>query len=230
MPAWLGLAHTSRTGATAFGHVFGMTNWEHRQAHPALNEAFNGFMESVARRAARSALDAYDFGRHAHVADIGGGTGLFLGEILLAHAGLRGTLVDQAHVLDAARGNLGRLGVAARCAVVPGDLFEPAPPGADAYVLKSVLHDWDDDRAGAILRGCAAAMDGKARLLVLESILPEDEVGDGGTRLLDIHMLAVDGGRERRVSEYETLFASAGLRLVRSVPLGGRSALLEAMR
>jgi 5,5'-dehydrodivanillate O-demethylase len=230
MPAWLGLAHTARTGATAFGHVFGMTNWQHREAHPALDEAFNRFMASGARRSARSALEVYDFGRHAHVADIGGGTGLFLGEILAAHSGLRGTLVDQAHVLDAARENLGRLGVAARCAVVPGDLFEPAPPGADAYILKSVLHDWDDESAAAIVRGCASAMSVDARLLVIEAILPEDEVGDAGTRLLDIHMLAVDGGRERRLSDYENLLASAGLRLKRRLPLGSTASLLEAGR
>jgi len=230
MPAWLGLSHTARTGATAFGHVFGMTNWEHREAHPELNAAFNRFMASGAHRSARSALEVYDFGRHSHVADIGGGTGLFLGEVLAAHTGLRGTLVDQAHVLDAARENLGRLGVAARCAVVPGDLFEPAPPGADAYILKNVLHDWDDESAGAIVKGCASAMDGAARLLVIESILPEDEVGDPGTRLHDVHRLAVDGGRERRTCDYEALFESAGLRLDQRLSMGGSLTLLEAVR
>ena len=231
MPAWLGLAHTARTGETAFNHVLGTTNWEHRETHPELNESFNRWMAAGARRGAKAALQAYDFGRHAHVADIGGGTGIFLGEILASHPALRGTLVDQPHVLGRARDNLERLGVAGRCAIVPGDLFEPAPKGADVYILKNVLHDWDDEAARRILQACAPALDGDARLLVIESILPEDDqVGDGGTRLLDIHMLAVDGGRERRASDYEALLASAGLRLERRLTLLGALSLLEAVR
>ena len=230
MPAWLGLAHTARTGAMAFEHVFGMTNWQHREQQPELNDAFNRYIATGARRAAKDALEAYDFGRHAHVADIGGGTGLFLGEILAAHGRLRGTLVDQPHVLGAARENLARLGVAGRCAVVPGDLFEAAPTGADAYILKNVLHDWDDEPAAVIVRSCASAMGRDARLLVIESVLPDDEVGDAGTRLLDIHMLVVDGGRERRLADYARLLEAAGLRLERRLSLGGALTLLEAVR
>jgi hypothetical protein len=200
-----------------------MTNWQHREQQPELNDAFNRYIATGARRGREGRARGLRFRPHAHVADIGGGTGLFLGEILAAHGRLRGTLVDQPHVLDAARENLARLGVAGRCAVVPG---RPLRSRADG---RRRLHPQERPprlgrRAGRRHRPELRVGDGPRRAPARHRVgLPDDEVGDAGTRLLDIHMLVVDGGRERRLADYARLFEAAGLRLERRLSLGRRA-------
>jgi len=228
LPAWRGLLHTARTGETAFDHVFHMSAWEHRSASPELNQAFNEMIASGAAWSAERAAAGYDFSRFRRVADVGGGTGAFLGHLLRREAALRGTLLDQPHVVAGAPAVLAGLGVTDRCEIVPGDFFRAVPEGADAYVLKNVLHDWDDERATEILRVCRRGMGREARLLVVESVLPSEIGGAAGSVLSDIHMLAVDGGRERDEASYRGLFERAGLALTRTVALARELSLLEA--
>jgi hypothetical protein len=123
---------------------------------------------------------------------------------------------------------LARLGVSDRCAVLGGDLFAEVPPGADAYLLKNVLHDWADAQATAILAACRAACGARARLLVVEALLPERAAAGSPTLMTDVHMLAVDGGRERDQAAYRALLRAGGFRLARLLPLAGELALLEA--
>jgi 5,5'-dehydrodivanillate O-demethylase oxygenase subunit len=228
LPAWRGLLHTALTGETAFDHVFQMSAWEHRRSSPELNAAFNEMIASGAAWCAERAAAGYDFSRFRRVADVGGGTGAFLGNLLRREAALRGTLLDQPHVVEAAPAVLAGLGVTDRCDIVPGDFFSAVPEGADAYLLKNVLHDWDDERAAEILRVCRRGMRADARLLVVESVLPAEASGAPGSILSDIHMLAVDGGRERDEAGYRGLLERAGLALLRTVPIAREVSLLEA--
>jgi hypothetical protein len=161
----------------------------------------------------------YDFSAHAVVADVGGGNGTLLSEILRRNPSQRGILVDQPHVLEAARETLADAGVGARCRVETADFFEAVPAGANAYVLKHVLHDWDDERCATILRRCRAAMTDDGVLLVIERLVPDRIEPTPAARnvvLSDLHMLAVnEGGRERTIGELERLLGEAGFALAR---------------
>lgn len=158
------------------------------------------------------------------VVDVGGGTGKLLAELLSRNPGLRGIVFDLPHAEETARSNLSAVGVAERCSFVSGDFFGVVPPGGDVYVLAKILHDWDDEPATRILRGCRAAMTPEARLLIVDSIVPEE----GGLipKLLDLHMLVLLGGRERTEAEWEALLAGAGFSLAEIHP--GPVAMLEA--
>ncbi len=179
--AWGELLHAVMTGEPVFERVFGMGQWEHRARHPELNEHFNAGIERGTRRMADAIVTAYDFSKFSTVADVGGGHGVLLAAILKAHPALRGMLVEQPHVLDGARTYLQAEGVASRCKVLAGDFFEGLPAGADAHVLKSVIHDWNDDRALTILKACRRALKPGGTLLLVERLSPERVAVDAGT-------------------------------------------------
>jgi hypothetical protein len=178
-------------------------------------------MLSLTGQITAAVLDAYDFSRFSVVADIGGGRGALLSAILAAHPSLRGILFDREHVVDGAD-------VGDRCERVAGDFFESVPGGADAYVLKSIVHDWDDAEATAILQAVRRAMKPEAVVLLLENDLgAPNEAAD--VKFLDLTMLLVPGGRERTREEYEELFAAAGLRLASVTPTATSYAVFEAV-
>ncbi|RJO70660.1 hypothetical protein D5S18_25965 [Nocardia panacis] len=166
----------------------------------------------------------------ATLVDVGGGTGGLLTRILAANPRLSGTLFDQPAVLEHAGALLARSAVADRCAMLPGNFFHEVPAGADVYLLSHILHDWDDDQCRTILRTCAAAMTPQSRLLIVESILPDDDATAHPARMLDLVMLAVLSGRERTLGEYRQLLESADLRLRRVVPTGSPVSVLECVR
>lgn len=227
--AWGELLHTVMTGEPAFEHVFGMTQWEHRQKHPELNEHFNEGLEHGTTRATRAILAAYDFSRFHTVADVGGGHGALIAAILKAHPSVNGILFDQPHVLDGARSCLQAEGVAARCRLVATDFFDHLPDGADACVLKSVVNDWDDERSLAILKNCRSALGGRGTLLVIERILPEGTHPDTGASLMDLQMMVVTGGRLRTAAEHRALLAAAGFRMTRVIPTRSGRHIVEAV-
>jgi hypothetical protein len=163
-------------------------------------------MTDVMRRANAHLLEAFDFGRFATVVDVGGGRGAFLRAVLDAHPAMRGTLFDQQHVVDG-------LDAGERCEVVAGSFFEAVPAGADAYLLKAVLHDWEDDEALAILARCRAAIPDHGALLVVERDLGAPNE-DADAKLSDLNMLVGPGGRERTRDEFAALFATGGFALV----------------
>jgi SAM-dependent methyltransferase len=166
--AWAYLLHCVRTGETAFQHVHGVRGWEYRAGDAEELAIFDRSMTDLSRRASRTVLDAYDFERFASVVDVGGASGAFLAALLARYPTMRGVLFDQAHVVDMAHGVLQAAGVADRCRVVSGSFFEAVPDGGDAYLLKAVLHDWDDEAALAILRVCRRAVAPGRVLLVVE--------------------------------------------------------------
>lgn len=214
--AWSELLETVRTGEPGFPRLHGRSAWEYRASHPEESELFDAWMTAQTRLVDAAILDGYDFGRFPHVVDVGGGRGAFLRALLERHPGTRATLFDQEHVV-AGIDDL---------ETVAGSFFDSVPAGGDAYVLKSIVHDWDDEHAVAILRTCAAALAGDARLLVVERDLDRDPVAPW----MDLQMLVMLGGRERTVAEYAALFEAAGLRDAGTTPVGAGFAVHEATR
>jgi hypothetical protein len=162
------------------------------------------------------------------VADIGGGVGLLLAEILSAHPQMRGLLLEQAATVAKARQVLEQRGLTQRCEIVTGDFFAGISSGYDAYVLAHVLHDWDDAHCLSILRECHKAMHRDAHLLIVETVLPDGDTPHPG-KLLDLVMLTVTGGRERAEQEFSNLLKAAGVRLVRVVPTAADQSIVEAV-
>lgn len=228
--AWNQLLHSVKTGETAFDHIFGESPWDHRQKNPELNQRFNEWLEQGATAAGRALLKAHDFSSHKTVADIGGGQGALLATILQAHPSIQGILFDQPHVVSGACATLKSNGVASRCRIVPGDFFKAVPPEADAYILKSILHDWDDEKCAVILQNIRAVLKPGQPLLVLEKIMPTNVTDRPSTIMGDLHMLAVTGGRERTDGEYRNLFATAGLELKTITALRTGHSVLQVAR
>lgn len=206
---WGDMTETLRTGEYAWKRVTGRTSFEFFESHAELAATFNEAMSEHTRAVAPGVIEAHDFARYGTVADLGGGDGTLLAAILRANPGVRGMLVDLPSGLKAAPERLAD--VADRAEIVPGDFFESVPAGADAYVLKSVIHDWDDEKAAEILRNCRAAMDPGARLLLLEQVMPEMVTPETeGIVRNDLNMLVSTGGRERTEGEFRDLLEGTG--------------------
>jgi O-methyltransferase domain/Dimerisation domain len=224
--AWGHLLHSVRTGENAFENLHGMDVWQYRNSHPDANAIFNRAMTNMSRGGADAVLSAYDFSGFRHIVDLGGGQGAMLAAILNAYPQARGTLFDQPHVVDGVEANLRKLGVMNRCEIVGGSFFDSVPEGGDAYLMRFVIHDWEDDKALAILKVCRRAMQESARLLLIErSVAPPNEMP--ATKFSDLNMLVAPGGRERTRNEYANLFQQCGFELTRIVPAGAGD-LIEA--
>jgi hypothetical protein len=217
--AWAHLPHSVQTGENAFRHAHGVGIWEYRAAHPEEGAVFDQAMVGLSRRISAGVLRAVDFGRFRTVVDVGGGHGGLLAAILAAHPAPRGILFDQPHVLAGAEPTLRSAGVADRCRLVAGSFFEAVPDGADAYVLKSILHDWEDDEAVAILRVCRRAIGSDGALLLVERVVGPPNEG-APAKFSDLNMLVGPGGRERTSDEFGQLLAAAGFQLVRVADAG----------
>jgi hypothetical protein len=208
---WGALLHSVCTGESAFAHVHGEPAWEYRASHPDAAERFDSAMTELTRRANADLVDGYDFGRFGTVVDVGGGQGAFLAALLERHPDMRGVLFDLPHVVKAPAGLDDRL------TVVSGSFFDGVPAGGDAYAMKFILHDWDDEHAVRILRACREAMAPDAVVLVIER-----DLGAPGERLdskiSDLNMLVSLGGRERTIDEYAALMERARLQFVRTTP------------
>ncbi|MCB9542902.1 MAG: methyltransferase [bacterium] len=224
------LLHTVQTGETAFDHVFGMHFFEHCEADPDFGARFNRLAGARTRSLADGIVDEYDFSRDTRVIDVGGGNGTLIAAILDANPHLEGVLFDRAAVIPDAKAHLADRPAASRCTFVAGDFFEQIPPLSGTFVMKSILHDWDDKRCRRILDNCHRAMDDGSRLLVIERVMPErvdpstDEVES------DVWLMAMCGGRERTEEELGKLLHSAGFRLDRVVPTAVRRSVIECTR
>ena len=215
--AWVGLLHSVQTGENAFAHLHGQDLWAYRASHPEEHEIFDRAMTGNTRRVQAALLEATDFGRYETVVDVGGGLGTLLAALLEAHPGLKAVLFDQPQVVAQAAPLLAAAGLTERCRVVGGDFFEGVPGGGDAYLLKFVLHDWEDPEAVQLLRRCREAAAPGATLLVIERLM-----GEGTVRLTDalsdLNMLVGPGGRERTLEDYRALFAEGGFTLLEARP------------
>ena len=222
-----------RSGRTAFDAVHGQRFFAFLQQHPHAAASFDAAMSGYSRSEAAAIAAAYvDFATMRHVVDVGGGHGALLAALLRRHPRLHATLFDRAVVTDAAHAAIATGDLAPRLHCVAGDFFERVEPaGADAYLLKNVVHDWEDDDALALLRACRAACIAASRLLLVERLLPEPgDAAPPDAVLFDINMLVTVGGRERSAREHAALLQAAGLRVTRVVPTAGVLAIVEAVR
>jgi hypothetical protein len=214
--AWSSLLESIRTGENAFKLAHGISVWEFRAQHQEEGEIFDRAMASSTQVVTRSLIDAYDFGRFGTIVDVGGGNGSLLRALLAEYPSLNGVLFDQPHVVEGV--DLGERGH-----VVAGSFFESVPEGGDAYLLKWIIHDWEDEEALAILR---AVRRNPATLLLVERIVEPPNEG-AETKLGDLNMLVGPGGRERTREEFEALFEAAGYELARDMPTESGMHVLE---
>ena len=220
--AWGHLGHSVRTGENAFEAKHGVDVWTHRLGRPEENQVFNDTMASLTASVAAAVTDAYDFSGFTTVVDVGGGQGVLLEAVLTRPAQLSGTVFDQEHVVATEPASSA---LAPRWSAASGSFFEQVPE-ADAYLLKSILHDWPDQECVDILRTCRSGLREHGAVLVVETVLgrPGFEVE---AAFSDLNMLVMPGGRERTEEQYAALFAAAGLDLVRVVDTRTRMSVLE---
>jgi hypothetical protein len=225
--SWGNLANAVRNGENSFRALYGADVFEWRAEHPEESAIFDEAMRSLTAPQAEAVLAAYDFSRFGIIVDVGGGNGTLLASLLAAHPAVRGILFDQAHVVTGGESVLQAAGVADRCEIVAGSFFEDVPEGGDAYVLKSIIHDWEDEEAIAILRACRAAMGPEAVVLLIERHLggPNE---NPAAKLSDLNMLVMPGGRERSDEEYAALFEQAGMRSASTTVAATGHAVIEA--
>jgi hypothetical protein len=219
--AWQDLEFSLRTGGPAFDKAFGTDFFSYLAAHPHLSHLYNSAMSQGTRGIATALADQYDFGRGHLLVDVGGGDGTTLAEILTAHPGPRGVVYDSPSGVAGAERNLRASGLSTRCRVETGDFFTEVPPGADLYLLKSVIHGWDDERATVILRNCARNAAKHGRILLVEHLLPDivSPEQHHTTYLNDLNLLVNGRGRERTRDDFTTLCTKANLRLNQISPL-----------
>ena len=225
--AWGELLHSVTTGETAFRRVHGTDFFGFLAQHPEAAALFNAGMGDLSQTETAAVVAAYDFGRYRTVVDVGGGQGALLAALLQAYPTVRGILFDLPATVAGARALLEAAGVADRCTVIGGSFFEAVPSGGDLYVLKSVIHDWDDEQAVAILRSCRAAMGDTSRLLLVERVVPPGNA-PAFAKLMDLNMLVIAGGRERTEAEYRMLYERAGLALTGVSPTTAEVSLIES--
>ncbi|OLT09979.1 hypothetical protein BJF78_29640 [Pseudonocardia sp. CNS-139] len=193
---------------------------------------FNKAMAELTRLNTRSIVAGYDFGRYPRVADVGGGYGELIAAVLAAHPDLRGVLFDLPHATESARPHLEKSGVLDRCEVVSGSFFDEVPAGADLYVMKSVIHDWDDERAAEILATVRRAMGASATLLLVERLMPERMQPGPEFRALaraDMNMLVAHAAPERTEAQWRRLLESAGFFVAGVRPVTATATGIEAV-
>ncbi|MGO1052831.1 methyltransferase [Crossiella sp. CA198] len=220
-----------RTGRAAFPEVFGREVFEYFAADPELATLYNSAMGQPTRHIASTLPDLYDFTRCTSITDVGGGNGSLLITLLHRFPELRGLVFDTQAAIPEAAEAVRQAGLSDRCATQAGDFFAEVPRGADLFVLKWILHDWDDEQAVRILANCRAALPADGRILIVDEVLPErgnpDQPRDPG--LTDIRMMVLYGGRERTRAEFEQLCARADLTVTTALRRNGVS-LVEAVR
>lgn len=230
--AWSDLEYCVRTGQPAFRKRGIDDPFKDPDRTPEDEAAFDAAMADITRMTAVAVAAAYDFRPLRSVVDVGGGNGALLIGILTAHPHLRGTVFDQPPAAERARRQIQERGLGERCDAVGGDFFESVPSGADAYILKHVIHDWPDDRAITVLRSCRHAMGPSGRLLIVEGVYPprvDQSLASSGAAKNDVNMLVNTGGRQRSEAEFQALYEAAGFTLVRMVPTEARVSVIEGL-
>ena len=221
--------HSLRTGRTCVERVLGLPIFDYLRTDPEESAVFNAAMVAISGQVVPAVLDAYDFSGIGTLVDVGGGHGSVLAAVLARYPEMRGVLADLDHVVAGAGPTLARFGVADRCRAVACDFFASVPGGGDAYILKNIVHDWDDAKSVAILTAIRTALaDRPGRVLLIEAVVAPGSTPDLA-KFIDLEMLTLPGGRERMEAEYAALFARAGFRLARVVPTRSPMAVIEAV-
>ena len=227
---WADLAHSVRTGEPAFDHVFAMPIFEYLAKTPEAAAVFDAAMTSLSTWESKAVVAAYHFPGIGTLVDVAGGHGLMIMTVLKANKKMRGILFDLPHVTAGAAALLRGGGVADRCQIVSGDFFTSVPEGGDAYIMKHILHDWDDERAIQILRTCHSGMRRGGKVLIVDSVIPSSNAAHFG-KLLDLAMLAfTPRGRERTGAEFRDLLRRSGFKLRRIIPTETHLSVVEGVR
>lgn len=226
-PAWGNLMHSVKTGDIAFDHFFGVDIWTYFQRNPEDAAVFNDSMTGVTAAANEEIMTKYDFSGFQRVVDVGGGHGGLITSILKKNTHVRGVLFDAPQVIEGARPKIEAAGLADRCETVSGDFFKSVPAGGDAYVMKWIIHDWDDRKAITILRNCRKEMQPNGKLILVDCVVPET-TEPHFSKFIDLNMLVMTGGKERTETEFEKLLADAGFKLVRVIPTDVPTSIVEA--
>ena len=218
---WIPLADAIWTGEPQARQVFGMEWWDYLKANPKEMETFGEAMKSNSLNSLRGVLEHCDFAGVRKAVDVGGGFGHLVVALLEKYPNLRGVLLDAPELIPLARKNVpvSDPKIAARLEYAGGDMFASVPP-ADAYILKHIIHDWDDAHCLQLLRNCHQSMEGDGRLICVDSVLPP--MGDTGAtpaKFLDVHMMVTIRGKERTRKQWEKLYAAAGFRVTSVIPL-----------
>ncbi|MBV9958516.1 MAG: methyltransferase [Acidobacteria bacterium] len=228
-PAWGDLLHSVQTGDIAFDHVYGMPIWEFFAQNRENARIFNNAMTNMTLAVNEAVLASYDFSGIRRIVDVGGGHGSLLISILKANPQMTGMVFDAPQVVEVARANIEAAGLASRCEAVAGDFFEAVPEGADAYIMKWIIHDWNEERSARILSNCHRAMAEGDKLLLVEAVVPSGSEPHF-SKFIDLNMLVMTGGRERTEEEYRQLFATSGFRLKGCVPTASPMSVIEGER
>ncbi|HEY0079850.1 MAG TPA: methyltransferase [Pyrinomonadaceae bacterium] len=226
---WGDILHSVKTGEVAFKHIYGQEYFPYIGQNPEAARVFDDAMTSLSATAAPAIASAYDFSAFQKIVDVAGGHGLLLSAVLKANPNLQGMLFDVPFVVEGARPLLEAEGVSERVELAAGDFFESVPMGGDAYMMKHIIHDWDDERALKILRNCQRAMKKDGRLLLVEVVIPEGDAPSFG-KFIDLEMLLFTGGCERTAGQYRELLDDAGFELTRIVPTRSPYSIVEARR
>jgi len=173
-------------------------------------------------------LDVYDFGGFETLVDIGAGNGSLLMTVLKQTPRLHGVLFDREHVIQRARPAIEAAGLGNRCQVSAGSFFDSVPSGHDAYLMRHIIHDWDEEKALTILRHCRKAIKPAGKLLLVEAVIPPGN-DPSWSKFLDLNMLLIPGGQERTEAEYRQLLGQAGFRIMRIVPTRTEMSVIESV-
>jgi hypothetical protein len=222
--------HSVQTGQLAAEKVVGMPLFEYLAKTPQWSTSFNNAMTAFSANVMPAVLKAYDFSGIGTLIDVAGGHGHVLTSVLREFPQMRGVLFDLEHVIAGSGPLLAVSGVQSRVRAEPGDFFKAVPAGGDAYIMKHIIHDWDDARATTILKNIAKAMGAKrGKVILFESVIAAGAAPDLG-KFIDIEMLAWPGGKERSADEFRALFAGAGFGLTKIVPTNSPLSVVEAVR
>ena len=226
-PAWGNLMRSVPTGEIAFDNFFGVDIWKYFEQNPEDAAVFNNSMSGVTAATNEEILALYDFSSFGTVVDIGGGHGGLITSILKANPKLKGILFDAPQVIEGARPRIEAAGIAERCQTVAGDFFKSVPAGGDAYVMKWIIHDWDDERAITILKHIRNEVSQNGRVIIVDSVVPENNEPDF-SKFFDLNMMVMTGGKERTEKEFAQLLAAAGFKLRRVIPTKVPTSIVEA--
>ena len=225
--AYGNLLHSIQTGAPAFNNVFGESLFDHLKQNSDAARTFNGGMTNLSSMLAYAVLIAYDFSGISSIVDVGGGQGELMRKLLQFNPNMKGSVFDTASTIERAEQPDNNTSDR-RCTYLTGDFFNSVPQGADAYLLCGVIHDWDDARAVRILRNCRRAMAEHGRVLIIDMVVPDTDA-PSFSKLLDLNMLVMNGGRERTEAEVGALLDAASCKLTRVVPTMAPQSIIEAI-
>ena len=224
---WSRLEYCVRTGKQALEQIYGAPIFEYFKQHPDEGQIFNDAMTSISAGDSPAVVDAYSFEGIHSIVDVGGGHGLLLATIMARNPQMKGTLYDEPHVIEGAK-NGPLKPVMERCTLAFGDMFSSVPAGADAYIMKHIIHDWPDELCVKILKSCRKGVNPGGKLLVVDDVIqPGNDFYAG--KFLDLQMLIFPGGKERTEKQFRELFAAGGWKLSRVVPTATPICIVEGI-